>query len=69
MAGSSATRMGKIVEMLANKVAERMGDQWLEDSSGDVAIELVAGDRVRGNCKGGRVEEFLRFRTGELLLG
>ena len=55
--------------MLENEVAERLGDQWSEDSSGDVAIELVAGDRVRGNGKGGRVEELLRFRTGELLLG
>ena len=46
-----------------------MGDQWPEDSSGDVTVELVASDRVRGNGKGGRMEELLRFRTGELLLG
>ena len=48
--------------MLENEVAERLGDQWPEDSSGDVAIELVAGDRVRGNCKGGRVEELFQDR-------
>ena len=55
--------------MLENEVAERLRDQWSEDSSGDVAVELVAGDRVGGNGKGRRVEELLRFRTGELLLG
>ena len=55
--------------MLENEVAERLGDQWPEDSSGDVAVELVAGDRVRGNGKGGRVEKLLHFRTGDLLLG
>ena len=55
--------------MLQNEVAERLGDQWPEDSSGHVTVELVAGNRVRGNVKGGRVEELLRFRTGELLLG
>ena len=57
------------MEMLENEVAERLRDQWPEDSSGDVAVELVASDSVRGNGKGGRVEELLRFRTGELLLG
>ena len=46
-----------------------MRDQWPEDTSGDVAVELVAGDRVGGNGKGGRMEELLGFRTGELLLG
>ena len=55
--------------MLENEVAERLGDQWPKDSSGDVAVELVAGDRVGRNGKGGRVEELLCFRTGELLLG
>ena len=55
--------------MLENEVAERLGDQWPEDSSGDVAVELVAGDRVRGNGQGGRVEKLLHFRTGDLLLG
>ena len=55
--------------MLENEVVERLGDQWLEDSSGDVAVELVAGNRVRGNGKEGRVEELLCFRAGELLLG
>ena len=50
-------------------MAERLGDQWPKDSSGDVAVELVAGDRVGRNGKGGRVEELLCFRTGELLLG
>ena len=55
--------------MLQNEVAERLGDQWPEDSSGHVTVELVAGNRMRGNGKGGRVEELLRFRTGELLLG
>ena len=54
---------------MQNEVAERLGDQWPEDSSGHVTVELVAGNRVRGNGKGGRVEELLRFRTGELLLG
>ena len=55
--------------MLENEVAERLGDQWPEDSSGDVTVELVPGDKMRGNSKGGRVDELLRFRTGELLLG
>ena len=55
--------------MLENEVAERLRDQWPEDSSGDVAVELVASDRVGGNGKGGRMEELLGFRTGEFLLG
>ena len=55
--------------MLENEVAERVRDQWPEDSSGDVAVELVAGNRVGGNGEGGRMEELLGFRTGELLLG
>ena len=39
--------------MLENVVVERLGDQWPEDFSGDVPIELVAGNGVRGNGKGG----------------
>ena len=54
-AGSSAARMGQVVEVLENEVAERLWDQWLEDSGGDVAVELVAGNRVRGNGEGGRM--------------
>ena len=57
------------MEMLENEVAERLRDQWPQDSSGDVAVELIAGDWVGGNGKGGRMEELLGFRTGELLLG
>ena len=57
------------MEMLENEVAERLRDQWPEDSSGDVAVELVAGNRVGGNSEGGRMEELLGFRTSELLLG
>ena len=55
--------------MLENEVAERLWDQRPEDSCGDVAVELVASDRVRGNGEGGRMKELLCFRTGELLLG
>ena len=47
--------------MLENEVVEWLGDQWPEDSSGNVAVELVAGDSVRGNGKGRRVEDLLRF--------
>ena len=54
-AGSSAARMGQVVEVLENEVAERLWNQWPEDSSGDVAVELVASDRVRGNGEGGRM--------------
>ena len=62
------------MEMLENEVAERLRDQWPEDSSGDVAVELVAGNRVGGNSEGGnseggRMEELVGFRTSELLLG
>ena len=55
--------------MLEKEMAERLRDQWPEDSSGDVAVELVAGNRVGGNSEGGRMEELLGFRTSELLLG
>ena len=54
-AGSLATRMGQVVEILENEVVERLWDLRPEDSSEDVAIELVASDRVRGNGEGGRV--------------
>ena len=47
--------MGQVVEVLENEVAERLWDQWPEDSGGDVAVELVASDRVRGNGEGGRM--------------
>ena len=48
----AATRVGKVVEVLENEVAEWLGNQWAEDSSGDVAVELVAGDRVGRNDEG-----------------
>ena len=35
------------MKMLEKEVAERLGDQWPEDASGDVIVELVASDRVR----------------------
>ena len=54
---------------MEKEMAERLRDQWPEDSSGDVAVELVAGNRVGGNGEGGRMEELLGFRTSELLLG
>ena len=54
-AGSSAARMGQVVEVLENEVAERLWDQWPEDSGRDVPVELVASDRVRGNGEGGRM--------------
>ena len=49
--------------------AERDWNQRAEYPCRDVTVELVPGDKMRGNSKGGRVDELLRFRTGELLLG
>ena len=55
VAGSPATWVGQVVKMLENEVVERLWDQRLKDSSGDVAVELVAGDNVRGDSEGGGV--------------
>jgi len=55
-ASGAATRVGKVVEVLENEVAEWPGNQWSEDSSGDVAVELVASDRVRRDGEGGGVQ-------------
>ena len=67
-AGSPATRVSEIVKMLENEVAERLGDERREDSNGEVPVELVASDRVRGDGEGGGVEELLSFGTGEFML-
>ena len=67
--GSPATWMSQVVEMLEIKVMEWLWDQQSKDSGGHVTVEQVAGDRVRGECEGGGVEELLSFRTGELVLG
>ena len=55
--------------MLENEVAEWLRDQWSKDSSGDVAVELVSSNRMRGDGEGRGVEELLSLRTGELVLG
>ena len=62
VASGAATRVGKVVEVLENEVAEWPGNQWSGDSSGDVAVELVASDRVRRNGEGvgsAKVAEYL----------
>ena len=66
---SLATRMSQVVEMMENEVVEWLRDQWSKDSSGDVAVELVASNRMRGDGEGRGVEELLSLRTGELVLG
>ena len=67
-ARSTAARVGEAMEVLEKKMAQRLWDQWSENAGGDVAVELVAGDGVRGNGEGGGMEELLCFRAGELLL-
>jgi hypothetical protein len=67
-ASGPATWVGKIVEMLENEVAEWPRNQWSENSSGDVAVELVAGDRVRRDGEGGGVQKLLSFWAGQLVL-
>ena len=61
-ASGTATRVGKVVEVLENEVVKWPGNQWSKDSSGDVAVELVASDRVRRDGEG--VQELLGFWAG-----
>ena len=63
-ASGPATWVGQVVKMLENEVAEGLRDQWSENSGGDVAVELVAGDRMRRNDEGGGMEKLLSLLAG-----
>lgn len=63
-----ATWVGKVVKMLENEVAEWPRDQWSENSGGDVAVELIASNRVGRDGEGGGVQKLLGFWAGQLVL-